>query len=79
MQKCNRLKGTSYYINEVLSKEILALCKELRQEVVKTLQEEGKIAFLQYKTIIWRERERERERERKKWNLGIKLISHALS
>ena len=56
LQKCNRLKGTSYYINEVLSKEILALCKELRQEVVKTLQEEGKIAFLQYKTIIWRER-----------------------
>ena len=40
-----------------------------------TTHEEGKITFLHYKTIIWRERERERE----KWNLGIKLTLHALS
>ena len=30
-----------------------------------TTHEEGKITFLHYKTIIWREREREREREMK--------------
>ena len=34
----------------------LALCKDLWQEVVKTFREEGKIAYLNYKTIIWRER-----------------------
>ena len=56
LQKSNRLKGTSYYINEDFSKKTFALCKELWQEVVKTLQEEGKIAFLHYKTIVWRER-----------------------
>ena len=34
----------------------LALCKDLWQEVVKTFREEGKIAYLNYNTIIWRER-----------------------
>ena len=39
-RKCNRLKGTSYYINEDFSKETLALRKDLWKEI-KTLREEG--------------------------------------
>ena len=58
--KCNRLKGTSYYINEYFNKETLALCKVLWQDVVKTLQEEGILTLQNY----YMERERERERER---------------
>ena len=56
LQKCSRLKGTSYCINEDFSKETLVPCKELWQEEVKSLHEEGKITFLHYKIIIWRER-----------------------
>ena len=55
MRKRNRLKGTSYYINEDFSKETLALHKDLWKEV-ETLREEGKIASLKYKTVIWREK-----------------------
>ena len=55
LRKCNRLKGTSYYISEDFSIEILALRKDSWKEV-KTLREEGKIAYLNYKTIMWREK-----------------------
>ena len=62
MQKCNRLTGTSNYISEDFSEETLALCKDLWQEEAKTLREEREMPYLNYKTIIWREREREREK-----------------
>ena len=55
LRKCNRLKGTSNYINEDFSTETLALGKNLWKEV-KTLREEGKIAYLHYSNIIWRDK-----------------------
>ena len=51
LRKCNRLKSTSYYINEDINKETLARRKDLWKEV-KTHREEGKIAYLNYNTII---------------------------
>ena len=83
MQKCNLLKGTSNYISEDFSGETLALCKDLWQKEVKTLREEGEIAYLNYKTITWREREsereREREREREKEKIRYKMNIDVLS
>ena len=57
LRECNCLQGISYYINEYFSKETLALHKDIWKEV-KTLREEGKIAYLNYKTIIcWEKNE----------------------
>ena len=55
IKNTHRLKGTSYYVNEDFSKETLAYRKEL-WEKVKALRKEGKIAYLNYKNIIVRER-----------------------
>ena len=46
LRKRNRLKGTSNYINEDFSTETLALRKNLWKE------EESKLAYLHYNTII---------------------------
>ena len=40
---------------KTLSKDTLALRKDLWKEV-KTLRDEGKIAYLNHETIIWREK-----------------------
>ena len=45
LRKCNSLKGTSYYIIEDISKETLALRKDLWKEVT-TPREEGKLGYL---------------------------------
>ena len=55
IKNSHRLKGTSYYVNEDFGKETLAYRKEL-WEKVKALRKEGKIAYLNYKSIIVRER-----------------------
>ena len=50
-----RLKGSTYYVNEDFSKEILASRKELCEKV-KALRKEGKVAYLKYKSIVVKER-----------------------
>ena len=55
IQNSHRLKRTSYYVNEDFSKETLAYQNEL-WEKVKALSKEGKIAYLNYKSIIVREK-----------------------
>ena len=55
LKNSHRLKGTSYYVNEDFSKEALAYRKEL-WEKVKALSKEGKITYLNYKSIVVRER-----------------------
>ena len=44
-RKCNRLKSTSYYINEDFNNVTLAIYKDLCKEV-KTLQEKSQITNL---------------------------------
>ena len=55
IKNSHRLKGTSYYLNKDFSKETLAYRKELLEKV-KALRKKGKIAYLNYKSIIVRER-----------------------
>ena len=55
LKNSHRLKGTSYYVNEDFNKETIAYLKEL-WEKVKALRKEGKIAYLNYKSIVARER-----------------------
>ena len=55
LKNSHRLKGTTYYVNEDFSKETLAYRKEL-WEKVKTLRKEGKVAYLNYKSIVVKER-----------------------
>ena len=50
IKNSHRLKGTSYYANEDFSKETLAYRKKL-WEKVKALTKEGKIAYLNYKSV----------------------------
>ena len=45
LKNSHRLKETTYYVNEYLSKETLAYRKEL-WEKVKVLRKEGKVAYL---------------------------------
>ena len=49
-----KLKDTDYFINEDFSKETLEYRKELWKEV-KSLREEGKIAYLNYKKVVIRD------------------------
>ena len=51
----HRLKGTTYYVNKDFSKETLAYRKEL-WEKVKALRKEGKVAYLNYKSIVVKKR-----------------------
>ena len=50
LKNSHRLKGTPYYVNKDFSREILAYWKEL-WEKVKALRKEGKIAYLNYKSL----------------------------
>ena len=49
------LKGTSYYVNEDFSKETLGYRKEL-WEKVKAFRKKGEVAYINYKSIVVRER-----------------------
>ena len=55
LKNSHRLKGTTYYVNEDFSKETLAYRKEL-WEKVKALRKEGKVAYLNYESIVVKER-----------------------
>ena len=49
------LKGTSYYVNKDFSKETLGYRKEL-WEKVKAFRKKGEVAYINYKSIVVRER-----------------------
>ena len=55
LKNSHRLKEATYYVNEDFSKETLAYRKEL-WEKVKALRKEGKVAYLNYKSIVVKER-----------------------
>ena len=55
LKNSHRLKRTTYYLDEDFSKETLAYQKEL-WENVKALRKEGKVAYLNYKSIVVEER-----------------------
>ena len=55
LKNSHRLKGTTYYLNKDFSKETLAYRKEL-WEKVKALRKEGKVAYLNYKSIVVKKR-----------------------
>ena len=55
LKNSHRLKGTTYYVKEDFSKETLAYRKEL-WEKVKALRKEGKVAYLNYESIVVKER-----------------------
>ena len=48
------LKGTTYYVNKGFSKETLPYRKEI-WEKVKALRKEGKVAYLNYESIVVKE------------------------
>ena len=52
-QNANKLKGQSVFINNDFSKATLELSKDLMVEV-KRLRERGKIAYLNYTTMVSR-------------------------
>ena len=54
-QNANKLKGQNIFINNDFSKATLELRKDLMVEV-KRLRELGKIAYLNYTTIVSREK-----------------------
>ena len=54
LKNSHRLKGTAYYVNEDFSKETRAYQKEL-WEKVKALRKEGKVAYLNYESIVVKE------------------------
>ena len=54
LKKSHCLKGTTYYVNKDFSKETLACRKEL-WEKVKALRKEGKVAYLNYESIVVKE------------------------
>ena len=55
LKNIHHLKGTTYYANEDFSKETLAYWKELWEQV-NVLRKETKVAFLNYKSIVVREK-----------------------
>ena len=55
LKNSHLLKGTTCYVNKDFSKETLAYQKEL-WEKVKDLRKEGKITYLNYKSIVTKKR-----------------------
>ena len=55
LRNCKKLKGTSFSIFEDFSKETASIRKEKWKEVLKN-RKDGKISYLQYKTVICKER-----------------------
>ena len=55
LKNAKKLKGKNNFINEVFSHETMELRKEL-WEKVKKHREEGKIAYLHYRTIVVKRR-----------------------
>ena len=55
LRNCKKLKGTNFSIFEDFSKETASIRKEKWKEVLKN-RKDGKISYLQYKTVICKER-----------------------
>ena len=55
MKEAKKLKGKNIFLNEYFSHETMELRKEL-WEKVKRHREEGKIAYLDYRTIVIKRR-----------------------
>ena len=55
LRNCKRLKGTNFSIFGDFSKETASMRKEKWKEVLKN-RKDGKISYLQYKTVICKER-----------------------
>ena len=55
LRNCKKLKGTTFSIFEDFSKATASIRKEKWKEVLKN-QKDGKISYLQYKTVICKER-----------------------
>ena len=55
LRNCKKLKGTNFSIYENFSKETTSIRKEKWKEVLKT-RKDGKISYLQYKTVICKKR-----------------------
>ena len=58
LRNVHKLKGSDIFINEDFSKQTTDLRKELWKEV-KTLRSEGKIAYLNYRTVVTKRRDNE--------------------
>ena len=52
LQNCKKLKGSHIYINEDFCQAMLHNRKELWKEVKRLRGEEDKIAYLQYRSIV---------------------------
>ena len=52
LQNCKQLKGSHIYINEDFFQGTLQYRKELWKEVKRLREEEDKIAYLQYRSIV---------------------------
>ena len=55
LRNCKKLKGTNFSVFEDFSKETASIRKEKWKEVLKN-RKDGKISYLQYKTVICKER-----------------------
>ena len=55
LRNCKELKGTNFSISEDFTKETVSTRKEKWKEVLKN-RNDGKISYLQYKTVICKER-----------------------
>ena len=56
LKNAKKLKGKNIFINEDFSHETMELRKELWEKVKKKHREEGKIAYLHYRTIVVKQR-----------------------
>ena len=51
LQKADKLRGTSIFINEDFGREAMELRKQLWKEV-KTYRDKGRVPYLSYRTVI---------------------------
>ena len=61
LQNCKKLKGSHIYVNEDFCQATLQYRKELWKEVKRLREEEDKIAYLQYRSIVVKDKNNVRE------------------
>ena len=52
LKNCRKLNGTNIFVNEDFSQETLEHRRELWNEVKRLREEEDKIAYLSYRSIV---------------------------
>ena len=60
LKNCIKVKGTNIFVNEDLSQEAFEHRRELWKEVKRLQEEEDKIAYLNYRSIVVRSKNTER-------------------